>query len=107
MAGTINFDRPWIYNIAGAWNSFDRGFDSTDNAASEFSFFDFAVDIPVGESMILRVGKQKEPINMDRSMTMIQIASQERYAAADAMFPTRNVGATLYGTGADLSLIHI
>jgi phosphate-selective porin OprO/OprP len=100
-AGTINFERPWLYNIAGAWNPFDRGFDSTDGPASEFSFFDFSVDIPVGKAMMLRVGKQKEPINMDRSMTMVQLASQERYAAADAMFPTRNVGATLYGTAAD------
>jgi phosphate-selective porin OprO/OprP len=100
-AGTINFDRPWLYNIAGAWNSFDRGFDSVDEDSNEFSFFDFSVDIPVGKAMILRVGKQKEPVNMDRSMTMVQIASQERYAAADAMFPTRNVGVTLYGTAAN------
>jgi len=100
-AGTINFERPWFYNLAGAWNSFDRGFDSLDEESSEFSFFDFSVDIPVGKAMILRVGKQKEPVNMDRSMTMVQIASQERYAAADAMFPTRNVGATLYGTSAN------
>ena len=34
-------------------------------------------------------------------MTMIQIGSQERYAAADAMFPSRNVGVTLYGTTAN------
>ena len=101
LAGTINFDRPWVYNIAGAWNSFDRGFDITDEGTEEFSFFDFAVDIPVGERTILRVGKQKEPINMDRSMTMVQIASQERYAAADAMFPSRNVGATLYSSTKD------
>ncbi len=99
-AGTINFDRPWIYNIAGAWNSFDRGFDTTEESLDEFSFFDFSVDIPVGEYMIVRIGKQKEPINMDRSMTMIQLASQERFAAADAMFPSRNVGVTLYGTAA-------
>ncbi len=98
LAGTINFDRPWVYNIAGAWNPFDNGFDITDEGSEEFSFFDFAVDVPVGERTIVRVGKQKEPINMDRSMTMIQIASQERYAAADAMFPSRNVGATLYSS---------
>jgi phosphate-selective porin OprO/OprP len=97
-AGAINFDKPWIYNIAGAWNSFDRGFDSADGDSSEFSFFDFAVDIPVSRKMTLRVGKQKEPINMDRSMSMIAIASQERYAAGDAMFPSRNVGVTLFGT---------
>jgi len=97
-AGTINFEKPWVYNIAGAWNSFDRGFDSVEEDSNEFSFFDFSVDIPVGRAMTVRVGKQKEPVNMDRSMTMVQIASQERYAAADAMFPTRNVGVTLYGT---------
>jgi phosphate-selective porin OprO/OprP len=100
-AGTINFEKPWLYNVAGAWNSFDRGFDITEESSSEFSFFDFSVDIPVGQTMIVRVGKQKEPINMDRSMTMIQIGSQERYAAADAMFPTRNVGVTLYGSAAN------
>jgi len=100
-AGTINFDKPWIFNIAGAWNTFDRGFDSKDGDSTEFSFFDFSVDIPAGENMTVRVGKQKEPINMDRSMTMIQIASQERYAAADAMFPSRNVGVTLYGIAAN------
>ena len=99
-AGTINFDRPWVYSVAGAWNSFDRGFDTSEESLNEFSFFDFSVDIPVGEYMIVRVGKQKEPINMDRSMTMIQLASQERFAAADAMFPSRNVGVTLYGTAA-------
>jgi len=100
-AGTINFDRPWLYNIAGAWNSFDRGFDTAEEDSNEFSFFDFSVDIPVGKAMIVRVGKQKEPVNMDRSMTMVQIGSQERYAAADAMFPTRNVGVTLYGSAAN------
>ena len=100
-AGTINFDRPWLYNIAGAWNSFDRGFDTAAEDSNEFSFFDFSVDIPVGKAIIVRVGKQKEPINMDRSMTMVQIGSQERYAAADAMFPTRNVGVTLYATTAN------
>jgi phosphate-selective porin OprO and OprP len=99
-AGTINFEKPWIYSIAGAWNSFDRGFDSVDGGTTEFSFYDFSVDIPVSTNIMVRVGKQKEPINMDRSMTMVQLASQERYAAADAMFPTRNVGVALYGTTA-------
>jgi phosphate-selective porin OprO/OprP len=100
-AGTINFERPWVYSIAGSWNSFDRGFDVEEEDSDEFSIFDFSVDIPVGTNMIARVGKQKEPVNMDRSMTMIQIGSQERYAAADAMFPSRNVGVTLYGTAAN------
>lgn len=100
VGGTLNFEKPWIYNIAWAWNPFDRGFDSTEEDTNELQFFDFSVDIPVGKNMTVRIGKQKEPINMDRSMTMIQLASQERYAAADAMFPTRNVGVTLFGTAA-------
>jgi len=100
VAGTLNFDKPWIYNVAWAWNSFDRGFDTSEDDADEFQFFDFSVDIPAGKNMMVRVGKQKEPINMDRSMTMVQLGSQERYAAADAMFPSRNVGVTLFGTAA-------
>jgi len=94
-AGTINLEKPWIYNVAFAWNSFDRGFDTE---LDEFQFFDYSVSIPVSGSLTVTVGKQKEPINMDRSMTMIQIASQERYAAADAMFPTRNFGVVVNGT---------
>jgi len=101
VAGTLNFKKPWIYNVAWAWNSFDRGFDTAEEDTDEFQFFDFSVDIPAGENMTLRVGKQKEPINMDRSMTMIQISSQERFAAADAMFPSRNVGVSLFGTAAN------
>ena len=100
VAGTLNFKKPWIYNVAWAWNPFDRGFDIAEEDTDEFQFFDFSVDIPAGENMMVRVGKQKEPINMDRSMTMIQIGSQERYAAADAMFPSRNVGVTLFGKAA-------
>jgi phosphate-selective porin OprO/OprP len=101
VAGTLNFEKPWIYNIAWAWNPFDRGFDSTEEDTNELQFFDFSVDIPAGKNMTVRVGKQKEPINMDRSMTMVQIASQERYAAGDAMFPSRNVGVSLFGTAAN------
>jgi phosphate-selective porin OprO/OprP len=95
-AGTINFQDPWTYNIAGAWNSFDRGFDDED--PDEFEFFDFSVSIPAGKNISVSIGKQKEPINMDRSMTMIEIASQERYATADAMFPSRNFGVVVNGT---------
>lgn len=96
VAGTINFERPWVYNIGGAWNSFDLGFD-VDQDDSEFQFFDVAVDIPVSEYVIARVGKQKEPISMDRSMSMADLPSQERSAVADGMFAARNVGVTLYG----------
>jgi len=98
LAGTINFERPWIYSFAGAWKAFDRGFDTTETDAESFSLVEYFVDIPVGERMLLRVGNQKEPINMDRSMTMVQLASHERYAGADAMLPSRNFGASLSGS---------
>jgi len=100
-AGTINFDRPWAYSVAGAWKAFDRGFDTTKADTEAFSIVEYLVDIPVGERMTLRVGSQKEPINMDRSMTMIQLASHERYAGADAMLPSRNFGASLNGSTED------
>ena len=98
VAGTINFDRPWVYSIAGAWNAFDRGFETSESDKESFSIIEYFIDIPVGVRTTLRVGNQKEPINMDRSMTMTQIASHERYGAADAMLPSRNFGATLYGS---------
>jgi phosphate-selective porin OprO/OprP len=98
VAGTINFDNPWTYNVAFAWNSFDRGFDTE---LDEFQFFDYSISIPLSDLITVSIGKQKEPINMDRSMTMVQIASQERHAAADAMFPTRNFGVVINGTALD------
>ena len=97
-AGTINFDRPWVYSFAGAWKAFDRGFDTVESNTEAFSLLEYLVDIPLGDRTILRLGNQKEPINMDRSMTMTQLASHERYSAADAMLPSRNFGATLYGS---------
>ena len=98
VAGTLNFAKPWFYNVAWAWNPFDRGFETETN---ELQFFDFSVAIPISKDVSVTVGKQKEPINMDRSMTMIDLASQERYSAADAMFPSRNVGVVVNGTAAD------
>ncbi len=96
IGGTIKFERPWVYTIAGAANAFDRGFDFEDT--DEFEFFDFSVDIPLSERMTLSVGKQKEPINVERTMTMTDLAAQERTATADAMFPTRNFGVVINGT---------
>ena len=98
VAGTLNFAKPWFYNVAWAWNPFDRGFETETN---ELQFFDFSVAIPISKDVSVTVGKQKEPINMDRSMTMIDLASQERYSAADAMFPSRNVGVVVNGTAAN------
>jgi len=97
--GTINFDRPWVYTIAGATNTFDKGFE-TENLDS-FTLFDYRLDIPLSDKINLSVGKQKEPISMERIMSMIQLPMQERTSVSDALMPSRNVGAVLSGTALD------
>jgi phosphate-selective porin OprO/OprP len=99
VGGTIKFKRPWVYSIGGAANAFDLGFDSEDT--NSFTFFDYRIDIPISDDMTLSVGKQKEPVSLERSMTLIQAPTQERTAAADAMMPSRNVGVVLSGMAMD------
>ena len=95
--GTLNFKKPWIYTIFGATNSFDKGFDVEQQ--DSFTFFDYRLDIPVFENINLSVGKQKEPISMERIMSMIQLPMQERSSVSDAFLPSRNFGVVLSGTG--------
>ena len=99
VGGMIKFKRPWIYSIGGAANAFDLGFDSEDT--DSFTFFDYRIDIPVSDDVTLSVGKQKEPVSLERTMTLIQAPTQERSAAADAMMPSRNVGVVLSGMAMD------
>jgi phosphate-selective porin OprO/OprP len=96
--GTINFDTPWTYTLFIATNAFDKGFDSKDT--DDLTLFDYRVDIPVFDGMNLSIGKQKEPISMDRLMVGTHIQMQERAAVLDAMLPSRNFGALLSGTAA-------
>jgi phosphate-selective porin OprO/OprP len=98
-AGTINFKKPWIYAIAGATNTFDKGFE-TENLDS-FTFFDYRLDIPLSDKINLSVGKQKEPISMERIMSMVQLPMQERTSVSDALRPSRNVGAVISGSALD------
>jgi len=98
-AGTLNFKKPWIYTIAGATNTFDKGFE-TENLDS-FTFFDYRLDIPLSDKINLSIGKQKEPISMERIMSMIQLPMQERTSVSDALMPSRNVGAVISGTALD------
>ena len=95
-AGTLNFEKPWIYSIAGATNAFDKGFEIEQQ--DSFTFFDYRLDIPVSDKFNLSVGKQKEPISMERIMSMVQLPMQERTSVSDALMPSRNVGAVLSGT---------
>lgn len=95
VVGTLNFDKPWVYTIFAATNAFDKGFEvqQQDNV----SFFDYRLDIPLFENANLSVGNQKEPISMQRIMSMIQLPMQERTAALDAMLPSRNFGVVVSG----------
>lgn len=94
-AGTLNFETPWIYTIAGATNVFDKGFEVQQE--DSFTLFDYRVDIPLANKFNLSVGKQKEPISMERIMSMIQLPMQERTSISDALMPSRNTGAVLSG----------
>jgi phosphate-selective porin OprO/OprP len=95
VIGTLNFDRPWVYTIFGATHAFDKGFE-TENL-DEFTFFDYRLDIPLTDKINLSVGKQKEPMSMERSMSMLQLPMQERTAGSDALMPSRNVGVVVSG----------
>lgn len=95
LAGAIKFDKPWIYMISGATNAFDKGFDT--NTTDNLSFFDWRLDIPTFLNTTLSVGKQKEPISMERAIGMTFLPMQERTVVSDALMPSRNVGAVLSG----------
>ena len=90
--GTLNFPKPWVYTVFAATNAFDKGFD-TDNT-DDFAVFDLRLDIPV-LGTTLSVGKQKEPISLERTMGLVYLPMQERSAAADALLPARNTGLVL------------
>ncbi|HIG40954.1 MAG: porin [bacterium] len=93
--GTFNFKKPWIWTLFGATHAFDKGFDQT--VSDDFTFFDVRLDIPVFQKVSVSIGKQKEPISMERTMGMIDLPMQERSAAADALLPARNVGIVAAG----------
>jgi phosphate-selective porin OprO/OprP len=94
-AGTINFEQPWVYTIAGATHAFDKGFDTEES--DSFTWFDYRLDIPMPKGTTLSVGKQKEPISMERIMSMVQLPMQERTSVSDALLPSRNFGAVMSG----------
>jgi phosphate-selective porin OprO/OprP len=97
FAGTINADNPWIYNVTFTWNPFDRGFDEDLN---EFQFLDYGLSVAASKNVTVSIGNIKEPINMERTMSLLDLAAHERSATADAMLPTRNFGVVVNGTAA-------
>jgi phosphate-selective porin OprO/OprP len=98
LVGTLNFKRPWFYTVFVATNTFDKGFDV--DTTDEFVLFDYRLDIPLPADLTLSVGKQKEPISMERLTNLAFLPMQERSAVADAMLPSRNHGLVLSGTAA-------
>jgi len=100
VVGALNhFKRPWVYTIFGATQAFDKGFETQD--LDDFAWFDYRLDIPVSERMVLSVGKQKEPISMERIMSMVNLPMQERTTVSDAFMPSRNLGVVLSGRALD------
>lgn len=94
--GTLNFDKPWVWVLAGATHAFDKGFDQSES--DDLTVFDLRLDIPLWEKTGFSIGKQKEPISMERLMPMTNLPMQERAAVSDALLPSRNVGAMFSGT---------
>jgi phosphate-selective porin OprO/OprP len=98
VVGTLNFTRPWRYTVFAMTHTFDKGFnvDTTD----EFSWGDYRLDIPLPAALTLSVGKQKEPISIERQMGLTYLPMQERAAFIDALLPSRNHGVVLSGAAA-------
>jgi len=98
VVGTLNFKRPWRYTVFATTHTFGKGFDV--NTDDEFTWFDYRLDIPLSPKVMLAVGKQKEPISMERLAGLSYLPMQERSAIADALMPARNHGVVLSGTAA-------
>ena len=98
VVGTFNFKRPWVYTVFAATHTFDKGFDI--DTTDRLTMYDYRLDIPLPADLTLSVGKQKEPISLERLTPLLYLPWQERSAAADALLPSRNHGVVLSGTAA-------
>ena len=99
LAGTLNFESVSMYSTKPSTNGFTKGFDT--NNDDDFTMFDYRLDIPVLNNTTLSIGKQKEPISLERLTGMVYLPWQERTAAGDAMFPSRNHGIVINGMRSD------
>ncbi len=99
IIGTLNFDKPWIYTIFAATQAFDKGFEIEDK--DNLTFFDYRLDIPFFKSSVMSIGKQKEPISMNRLTGGTFLPNQERPAESDAFYPSRNIGIVWSGFSAE------
>lgn len=97
--GTINTPRKLIYTVFGATNAFNKGFDAKRDDG--FSWLDWRLDVPLAKNMSVSLGKQKEPIGLERGMSLVFLDMQERSAASDALLRSRNVGIVVNGSSAN------
>ena len=92
--GTINFERPWTWVIAGASRAWDQGFDTTTDET--FTIYDLAMTFPTwGEYGRFHIGKMKEPISSGRTNGLTFQQAMERPMHLDAFLPARNTGVAL------------
>jgi len=96
FVGTFNFKRPWVYTVIGATRAFASGFGESDK--SSFALYDLRLDIPLFSNMNMSIGKQKEPISLERMTMLLFLPIQERSAASDALLTARNWGIVFNGT---------
>jgi phosphate-selective porin OprO/OprP len=93
--GKLNFfKKPWSYTVFLATLAFDKGFEEGNK--NSLVFFDYRIDIPLLKKMSLSIGKQKEPISLERINSSIYNQMLER--VSDAFLPGRNFGLQLNGT---------
>ena len=79
-----------------ATNAFDKGFETDD--LDDFTIFDYRLDIPFFKNSVMSIGKQKEPISLERLTGGTFLPNQERAAVSDALLPSRNVGIVWNGS---------
>ena len=95
IVGTINFSKPWIYTLFGANHTFDKGYNQ--DGGKNYSLYDWRLDIPLYDTISVAMGKQKEPLSMERVSAMGFLPWQERSAPNNAFMVGRNVGVVLSG----------
>jgi phosphate-selective porin OprO/OprP len=99
LGGTVRLPHPVGFTVGGAYRAFDQGFESTTDEV--WTWFDVNLFTAVGPLGTLRLGKMKEPISLEREMSLAQGALMERPMHLDAFLPSRNVGLRLDRTHLD------
>ncbi len=99
VGGTVRLPHPVGFVVGGAYRAFDQGFESTTDEV--WTWFDVSLFTRVGPLGTLRLGKMKEPISLEREMSLAQGALMERPMHLDAFLPSRNVGLRLDRTHLD------